>query len=239
MCFKTFFNWSTGKDSALALHRVLTDASYNVEQLVTTLNLDTDRVSMHGIRRELLLKQVEQIGIPISIISLPGDTPMHIYDQLMRTSMLDKKQQGFTHAVFGDIFLEDLKRYRIGKLESVGLQAHFPLWKEDTYELMNTFIDLGFKAITVAVNAKVLDQTMVGRVVDKSFLKMLPKEVDPCGENGEFHTFVYDGPIFKKPVDFLIGEKILKTYGSTNKAVDDDHDATWDSSFWFCDLYTK
>ena len=238
MRFKTFFNWSTGKDSALALHRVLMDASYSVEQLVTTLNLDTDRVSMHGVRRELLLKQVEQIGIPLSIIELPGDTPMHIYDELMRASMLDKKQQGFTYAVFGDIFLEDLRRYRIDKLESVGLQAHFPLWKEDTCELMNKFIGLGFKAITVAVNAKLMDETMVGRVIDESFLKTLPKEVDPCGENGEFHTFVYDGPIFKKPVDFLIGEKVLKTYSSTNGTVDDDHNATWDSSFWFCDLYT-
>lgn len=239
MSYKTLFNWSTGKDSALALYTMLKDDSYNVDLLLTTLNTDTDRVSMHGVRRDLLLTQVEQIGLPISIVELPGVTPMHTYDQLMRSAMLDKKQQGFTHAVFGDIFLEDLRRYRADKLESVGLQALFPLWKMDSSELMHKFIGLGFKAITVAVNAKVLDETMVGRTVDETFLKMLPKGVDPCGENGEFHTFVYDGPIFKKPVDFIIGEKTLKTYSSSNASEDDDLEKSWDSSFWFCDLYTE
>lgn len=239
MSFKTLFNWSTGKDSALALYMMLKDDSYDVDLLLTTLNTDTDRVSMHGVRRDLLLTQVEQIGVPISIIELPGVTPMDTYDQLMRSAMLDKKQQGFTHAVFGDIFLEDLRRYRTDKLESVGLQALFPLWKMDSSELMHIFIDLGFKAITVAVNAKLMDETMVGRTVDETFLKMLPKGVDPCGENGEFHTFVYDGPIFKKPVDFTIGEKTLKTYSSSNASEEDDLEKSWDSSFWFCDLYVE
>lgn len=237
MGFKTFFNWSTGKDSALALYLMLMDDTFNVDLLLTTLNTDTDRVSMHGVRRDLLLTQADYIGIPLSIVELPGVVSMQMYDQLMANVISEKKQQGYTHAGFGDIFLEDLKNYRTEKLKSIGLEAHFPLWKMDSYELMHKFINLGFKAITVAANAKVLDKTMVGREVDEGFLEILPKTVDPCGENGEFHTFVYDGPIFKKPVEFTIGKKTLKTYGAADASEDIDHDKSWDSAFWFCDLY--
>jgi uncharacterized protein (TIGR00290 family) len=237
MGFKTFFNWSTGKDSALALYLMLMDDTFNVDLLLTTLNTDTDRVSMHGVRRDLLLTQADYIGIPLSIVELPGVVSMQMYDQLMASAMSEKKQQGYTHAGFGDIFLEDLKNYRTEKLKSIGLEAHFPLWKMDSYELMHKFINLGFKAITVAANAKVLDKTMVGREVDEGFLEILPKTVDPCGENGEFHTFVYDGPIFKKPVEFTIGKKTLKTYGAADASEDVDQDKSWDSAFWFCDLH--
>ncbi|WP_417360107.1 diphthine--ammonia ligase [Galbibacter sp.] len=239
MAFKTFFNWSTGKDSALALYSLLQDPSYSVDQLFTTISMDSNRVSMHGIQRDLLLKQASQIGLPLSILELPEQTSMQVYDQLMQTTLVEKKKQGFTHAGFGDIFLEDLRTYRESKLESIGLQAHFPLWKIDSLKLMHKFIDLGFKAITVAVNAKVLDKTMVGKEIDEDFLQLLPLGVDPCGENGEFHTFVYDGPIFKKPVEFIIGDKVLRTYSSPNSKEDKDHQRSWDDSFWFCDLSVK
>lgn len=237
MVFKTFFNWSTGKDSALALYCLLKDPSYIVDQLLTTINTVDNRVSMHGIRKELLLRQAAQIGIPLSILELPKHTPLHVYDQLMETALNDRKQQGYTHAAFGDIFLEDIRAYREDKLDSVGIRAHFPLWQMDSHELMGKFLDLGFKAITVAVNAKLLDKTMVGREINQDFLQLLPKEVDPCGEHGEFHTFVYDGPIFKKPVQFAIGEKVLKNYGANSSKSEDDLEKAWDSSFWFCDLY--
>lgn len=238
MSFRTYFNWSTGKDSALALYTMLQDTTYSIDKLVTTLNTDTNRVSMHGVRRELLIKQCESIGIQLNIIELPGVVSMNSYDDVMQSATLDLKQQGFTHAVFGDIFLEDLREYRMDRLKRVGLQAYFPLWKMDSHELIHRFIQLGFKAVTVAVNAKVLDDSMVGRVIDEDFLRHLPKGVDPCGENGEFHTFVYDGPIFSRPIDFTVGEKVLKTY-SPSKNQDDDcfkKDTSWDSSFWFCDL---
>src|SRR5699024_3527660 len=128
--------WSTGKDSALALYPMLMDDTFNVDLLLTTLNTDTDRVSMHGVRRDLLLTQADYIGIPLSIVELPGVVSMQMYDQLMASAMSEKKQQGYTHAGFGDIFLEDLKNYRTEKLKSIGLEAHFPLWKMDSYELM-------------------------------------------------------------------------------------------------------
>ena len=139
------------------------------------------------------------------------------------------------------IFLEDLKQYREQKLNEVGIQAEFPLWKENTKNLLEEFISLGFKAITVCVNAKLLDESFVGRIIDKQFLEDLPRGVDPCGENGEFHTFVFDGPIFKTPVDFKIGEKVLRSYQSTEDEEDQcfqtDDKLKWDTSFWYCDLY--
>ncbi len=134
----------------------------------------------------------------------------------MRYAVVEKlkalKEEGFTGAVFGDIFLEDLKQYRETQLATIGFKAIFPLWKRNTAELMHEFIDLGFKTIVVCTKAEVLDENFVGRVIDKDFLKDIPAHVDPCGENGEFHTFVYDGPIFQKPVEFTIGEKVYREY---------------------------
>lgn len=233
MSHKTFLNWSTGKDSAMALYRLQQDPTYRVEKLLTTLNQEDSRVSMHGIRKELLLKQVQRIGLPVSILELQKGISLPDYEMALHNKLLALKDQGYTHSAFGDIFLEDLKQYREAKLATIAFKAVFPLWNKDSYSLMTEFLDVGFKAISVCVNSEVLDQTMVGRVIDKEFLKMLPKEVDPCGENGEFHTFVYDGPIFNKPVDFQIGEKRLVTFGKSEEAEKMD----WDSSFWYCDIY--
>jgi len=154
---------------------------------------------------------------------------MDTYNQLMGHTMQQFKTQGYTHAVFGDIFLEDLRRYREEKLASAGFQAYFPLWQRNTTRLVHEFIDLGFQAIIVSTKAELLDSSFVGRLIDYQFLNDLPPSVDPCGENGEFHSFVFNGPIFHQPVPFTIGEKVYRTYPSPNI-----NEQTM--GFWFCDL---
>jgi len=227
---KAYFNWSTGKDSALALYKILQDKSYSTEVLVTTVSKRLQRVSMHGVREELLESQAKQIGLPLYKIYFPEDVSMETYNIIMKES-LEKLiiPNKYEYAVFGDIFLEDLKAFREKKLSELNLKAVFPLWKSNTKELLLEFISLGFKAITVSVNANLLDESFVGRILDENFINNLPPNVDVCGENGEFHTFVFDGPIFKTPIKFEVGEKVLKTYESS------DND-TWDNSFWYCDL---
>ena len=241
---KTYFNWSSGKDSALALYKVLQDSDYNVDVLVTTINKDFNRVSMHGLRNELLFKQAESIGINLKTIEFPADVTMDLYAEIMKEAMDSLVEKEYTHTIFGDIFLEDLKAYRETKLAEVNIKGVYPLWKRDTKEILQEFLDLGFKAITVCVNAKLLGEEFVGRVIDEQFIKDLPENVDVCGENGEFHTFVFDGPIFKNPIDFTVGEKRLRSY--TLHDNDDDNcyqakkeEANHDTSFWYCDLIPK
>lgn len=238
---KTYFNWSSGKDSALALYKVLKNSDYNVDLLVTTINKDFNRVSMHGLRNELLFKQAEAIGINLKAIEFPADVTMDLYAEIMKEAMDSLVDQKYTHTVFGDIFLEDLKAYRDAKLAEVNMKGVYPLWKKDTNQLLQEFLDLGFKAITVCVNAKLLGKEFVGRVIDAQFIKDLPENVDVCGENGEFHTFVFDGPIFKNPIDFTIGEKVLRSYTLHDNEDDNCYqskkeDTNHDTSFWYCDL---
>jgi uncharacterized protein (TIGR00290 family) len=239
MAYKSFFNWSGGKDSSLALYHVLNDKNYSVEKLLTNVNREYRRVSMHGVREELLEQQAEAIGIPLQKLVLSDQPTMTEYEQYMMQTMQQLQQEKFTHSIFGDIFLEDLKAYRETQLAKVGMQAVFPIWKRDTTELMHEFIDLGFKTIVVCTKAELLDESFAGRVIDKDFLKDLPNNVDPCGENGEFHTFVYDGPIFKRPVEYKIGEKVLREY----KAPANNKDKCFTNQppptsigFWFCDI---
>lgn len=241
---KTYFNWSSGKDSALALYKILQDSEYSVDLLLTTINKDFGRVSMHGLREELLDAQAQSIGIPLQKIAFPAQVTMDDYSNRMKVSMSSLAEQGYRHAVFGDIFLEDLKAYRDAQLARVGVKGVYPLWKQDTRNLMQEFLDLGFKAITVCVNAKLLGEEFVGRVIDKEFLEDLPKNVDVCGENGEFHTFVFDGPIFSKPIDFSIGEKVLRSYTlheneNDNCYASNQDSKSYDTEFWYCDLILK
>ena len=236
---KTYLNWSSGKDAALAFYLLKQNPEYQVSKLFTTVNKDLRRISMHGVQETLLNTQVESIGVPIQKVYLPKDTSMEVYNSKMKEATQKLKYEGFTHAAFGDIFLEDLKKYREEQLHAIGLQAVFPLWKKDTKAIMKQFLDLGFKAITVCINAKQLDTSFVGREVNEAFLDDLPPSVDPCGENGEFHTFVYDGPIFNHPISFEIGEKILKSYSPSKNEEDDcfsDKTKSWDTQFWYCDL---
>lgn len=235
----TYFNWSTGKDSALALFYLLQGNEHHITKLVTTVNKDFDRVSMHGLREGLLDLQADSIGLPLQKVYLPATVSMSAYDKEMKKLALGLVEAGYGYAAFGDIFLEDLRQYRESKLAEVGLKTIFPLWKKDTKQLLLEFLALGFKAITVCANAKLLDESFVGRELDESFINELPTDVDPCGENGEFHTFVYDGPIFKHPIEFEIGEKVLRTYAASSEDDGDNcfsTDTSWDTSFWYCDL---
>lgn len=235
MGIKTFFNWSTGKDSALALYYLQKKPEYQVDLLLTSVNSHHDRISMHGLRRSLLEKQAKAIGIPLITIELPESPSMDEYNSIMGEKINSLALQGFTYTAFGDIFLEDLRNYREEKLSHYNIKALFPIWKKDTKELIFSFLDLGFKTIVVCVNGNLLDKSFVGRVIDEQFLKDLPDNVDPCGENGEFHTFCFDGPIFSTPVEFEIGEIVSKSY--TSQKTDDETQKTID--FWFCDLIDK
>ena len=236
---KAFLNWSSGKDAAFTLYVLQQEKDLSVEKLVTTVNSETNRISMHGLRKELLLQQAESIGLPLHIISLPGNVSLPVYNEIMQKETRALVLEGFTHSVFGDIFLEDLREYREQQLQKVGLQAVFPLWKKDTSALMKDFLKAGFKAITVSVNSKVLDASFCGRIIDSQFLADLPAEVDPAGENGEFHSFVFDGPNFNFPVGFRRGEVVEKSYEPSAKKKDDcfsDEQKSWDTRFWYCDL---
>ena len=235
---KTYFNWSSGKDSALALYYLLQNEHYSVEKLVTTVNSHYNRVSMHGLRKELLLAQTKALNIPANLIELPEMPSMEVYEQIMETSVSKLKKDGFTHSAFGDIFLEDLRTYRENQLAKQGFSTVFPIWKRDTKELINEFLDLGFKTSIVCANSKYFDKDFVGTVIDQHFIDNLPEGVDPCGENGEFHTFCFDGPIFKNPIEFTVGEKVYREY-NTPKTDDDNSVCKSDSEkygVWYCDL---
>ncbi|MBN9379508.1 MAG: diphthine--ammonia ligase [Chitinophagaceae bacterium] len=219
-------NWSGGKDSSLTLHRVLEDPAYKVDSLLTSVNAAYHRVSMHGVRRRLLEAQAASIGLPLQTIELPEQPGMDEYEEAMREKVCSLKERGCTHAIFGDIFLEDLRRYREEKLESMGVTCIFPLWKNPSRALMQEFLEKGFKAIIVCVNTRWLDKSFCGRIIDEAFLEDLPADVDPCGENGEYHSFVFEGPIFKYPIPFEKGEIVSKEYKGPEGPV----------KFYFCDL---
>lgn len=223
---KTYFNWSSGKDSALALYYLLQDSSYSIDCLLTSVNAHYDRVSMHGLRRELLQQQVEAIGIPSVTIELPEQPTNIQYESLMKETVAKLLADGYRCTAFGDIFLEDLKAYREKQLEPYGIQTVFPLWKKDSKALLTQFIDLGFKAITVCVDGSKLDSSFAGRIIDHDFIAALPEGVDICGENGEFHTFCFDGPYFNQPLAFTKGETVMREYDTNG----------FKTQFWFCDL---
>ncbi|MBT2159685.1 adenine nucleotide alpha hydrolase [Zobellia barbeyronii] len=231
---KTYFNWSTGKDAALAYYHLQRDDLYQVDQFITSINTHHNRVSMHGLRRELLLKQVQEVGLPVTTIELPEEPTMEEYNAQMERAVTKLKSAGYAHCGFGDIFLEDLRAYREEQLKKYDIKCCFPLWQRDTKELLEEFLDLGFKAIVICIKSELLDASFVGREIDRNFIKDLPANVDPCGENGEFHTFCYDGPIFNNPVKFTVGEKVYREYKNPEK--DTKAKKPDLMGFWFCDL---
>jgi uncharacterized protein (TIGR00290 family) len=216
---KILFCWSGGKDSAFALWECIKSDKFSVAALLTTLTGEYDRISMHGVRRVLLEKQTASIGIPLEIITLKTGASMEEYELQMKTALLKYKSRFLNTVAFGDLFLEDIRMYREDRLRQVAMKAIFPIWKRNTLDLAREFIRAGFKAQITCVDTKQLDPSFCGREFNEGFLKDLPTSVDPCGENGEFHSFVFDGPIFGKPVLFSVGEKILR-----------------DEQFMFCDL---
>ncbi|QHL87582.1 ATP-binding protein [Nibribacter ruber] len=234
------FNWSGGKDSALALHRTQQQDQFHLHALFTSLSQAHQRVTMHGVREELMRQQLQQLGLPWKPLFLPEGVSLPDYNQAMKTAWQDFTKAGVTHAIFGDIYLEDLRQYRETQLAEVGVKAVFPIWQQDTTDLLEEFWRLGFKAKVVCVNGKHLDASFAGRDLDEAFIKDLPAGIDPCGENGEYHTFVYDGPNFKAPVPVQVGETVFKSYAPASQTADDDcfvaNPPAYDTGFWFCDL---
>ncbi len=200
------FCWSGGKDSAMALHTLLQQKQFRVIALLTTVTEGFERISMHGVRRELLQRQAESIGLPLHEVRIPPQCVNPIYEARMEQALRIFYDQGVRKVAFGDIFLEDLRAYREKNLARISMTALFPIWKRDTRELIRFFHAHRFRAIAACVDPKVLDPSFAGRELDDSFFCDLPPGADPCGENGEFHTFVFDGPIFGWPIPVRTGE---------------------------------
>ncbi len=216
---KVLLSWSGGKDSALALYELKKAGNCEIVALLTTISQDYDRISMHGVRRVLLEQQAESLGLPLEKVFISKETCNKDYESKMREVLAKYLAYGVRSAVFGDIFLEDLRKHREENLSKIGMKGIFPLWKRNTAELAHTFINLGFKAVVSCVDSNVLDKRFVGRAFDKQFLSELPSNVDRSGENGEFHSFVYDGPIFQEKISYELGEIVLK-----------------ENRFYYCDL---
>ena len=202
----------------MALHSLLRNPDFEVVALLTTVTETYDRISMHGVRRELLHRQAESIGLPVEEVTIPPQCPNSVYEERMGETILRYRGRGIRHLGFGDIFLEDLRAYRENKLMPADMTAVFPIWKVDTRELARRFIREKFRAITVCIDPRKLDPSFAGRELEASFFRDLPQDVDPCGENGEFHTFVFDGPIFRQPITVEMGAVVER------------------ESFVFCDL---
>jgi len=208
--------WSGGKDSCLALYEI--QKRRRVAGLLTTVTRDFDRISMHGVRRLLLQRQAESLGLPLHEVFISKGASNNEYEAAMEKAFESFRQQGVSEIVFGDLFLEDIRAYRDRLLARLQMRGLYPVWDRDTARTIRKFLDLGFKTAVVCVDPKKLDRSFVGRVLDDQFLSQLPAGIDPCGENGEFHTFVFDGPIFRRPVAFTFGEIVER------------------DSFWFADL---
>lgn len=235
---RAVMNWSGGKDSALALYHSLQSGQWNIQTLLTSINEQYGRVSMHGVRTELLTAQAHRLGLPLQTLSLPGDVSMETCNARMQEMLQALQAQGITHSIFGDIFLEDLRLYRETQLQRVNLTGLFPLWQRNSTELIHEFVDLGFRAVLVCVNEKQLSPDFTGRELTLELLKDLPKMVDPCGENGEYHSFVYDGPIFSSPISFTKGDVVRRVYSPSGETDchSADTDSRWDTGFWYQDL---
>ena len=215
---RILLSWSGGKDSAMALHEIQKRGDYEIVALLTTVTDGYHRVSMHGVREELLDRQVESLGLRLHKILIPQNPSNEEYEAIMKEVLIKYKNENIHSVAFGDVFLEDLRKYREENLAKMGMRGIFPIWRRNTGDLVRDFIDGGFRAIVTCVDSKVLDSFFVGREFNHDFLRRLPPDVDPCGENGELHSFVFGGPNFKEEITFTIGETVLR------------------DSFYFCDL---
>jgi len=204
------FCWSGGKDSAMALNTLRREGRYRVTGLLTTVTEDYDRISMHGVRRSLLLRQAEFLGLPLHEVKIPPQCVNPIYESRMEAAMREQLAVGIRHVAFGDIFLQDLRDYRERNLTRLGMEAVFPIWKRNTEELASEFCNLGFRAVVACVDPNRLPCSFAGRELDESFFRELPPDVDACGENGEFHSFVYDGPGFSRAIAIRRGETVQR-----------------------------
>lgn len=206
-------SWSGGKDSARALHELAHDHQYEVVELLTSMSEEFRRVSHHGVREELMVEQAEAVGLPLTIVYLPsvesGPCTNDVYEEIMDRAMSAIRARGIHTVAFGDLFLEDLRAWREKNLAKAGMKGIFPIWLRDTIELSREIVSTGFKAILTCVEGTV-GPDFAGRIYDDALLRDLPAGVDPCGERGEFHTYVYDGPCFSKPVAVSVGDTVIR-----------------------------
>jgi uncharacterized protein (TIGR00290 family) len=203
---KAWLSWSSGKDSAWALHVVRRRADLDVVALLTTVNRAFDRVAMHGVRETLLDAQADRAGLPLVKIPIPYPCPNDAYERAMSAAMDRARAEGVTHVVFGDLFLEDIRQYREQQLARCAITPVFPLWLVDTRALARQMVDAGLQARLACIDPRKLDRRFAGREFDARLLDELPPEIDPCGENGEFHTFAHAGPMFRSPIPVETGE---------------------------------
>lgn len=201
-------SWSSGKDSAYALEVLRSEGRYEVVGLLTTVSEPFDRVSMHGVRVELLARQAEAVGLPLRRVVIPYPCPNETYEQAMRAVLASARAEGIGHVAFGDLFLEDVRAYRLERMHAAGMECLFPLWGRETRALAEEMVASGLRAHLVCIDPRALDRSFAGRSFDRALLDALPPGVDPCGERGEFHTFVTDGPGFRRPVRVRPGEVV-------------------------------
>lgn len=201
-------SWSSGKDSAWALHLLRQNQELEVVALLTTFNRSADRVAMHAVRRALVEMQAKEAGLPLWAIDLPWPCSNDVYEELMSGAIRRALAQQVSAIAFGDLFLEDIREYRERQLSGIGIEPLFPLWGLPTTVLAPDMVRAGVKSRVTCVDPKKLDRSFAGREFDAEFLRALPPEVDPCGENGEFHTFVYDAPVFRRPLAIRNGEVV-------------------------------
>ena len=208
MLYRVLLSWSSGKDSAWALHVLRNDPQVEVVGLLSTVNTAYGRVAMHSTRLELLRAQAQAAGLPLRIVPLPWPCSNEVYEAAMRKAVEDALEHGVTHIAFGDLFLEDVRAYRVKQLEGSGLEPLFPIWHEPTGPLARRMIDAGLQAVITCIDPKKLPRSFAGRRFDHALLDELPQGVDPCGENGEFHTCVLAGPMFREPLHAAVGETV-------------------------------
>lgn len=216
---RILFAWSGGKDSALALHTVLQGGEYQVAGLLTTVTEEYERISMHGVRVALLERQADSLGLPLKIVRLPTPCNNGEYERRMRTTLEEYLAQGIQAVAFGDIHLQEVRAYRERNLAQLHMRAIFPLWGRSPASLLDQFLTLGFRAVVTCVDTAVLGKAFAGQEIQRPWLVKLPAGADPCGENGEYHSFVYAGPIFRYPIPFQLGECVLR-----------------EDRFYYCDL---
>jgi uncharacterized protein (TIGR00290 family) len=207
---RTLLSWSSGKDSAWALHTLRQQPDIEIAGLFSTVNDEFKRVAMHSVRIELLLLQAESLSLPIEIIPIPYPCSNIQYESIMNEFTKKVKKQGIEYFAFGDLFLEDIRKYRENALAGSGITPVFPIWGEDTKELSAEMINSGLKARLTCIDPKQLSPDFAGKEYNTEFLEKIPGSVDPCGENGEFHTFVYDGPMFKEQIKIQAGETVCR-----------------------------
>ena len=208
---RTLVGWSSGKDSAWALYSLQQVPNVEVVGLLTTINLEAKRVAMHSTRESLLDMQAEAVSLPLRKVFIPDPCPNEVYERAMEAALREARAEGVQAIAFGDLFLEDIRRYREANLAGTGIEPLFPLWGSDTRELALTMVRGGLRAFVVCVDPKILDPSFAGRMYDRRFLEDLPAEVDPCGEHGEFHTFAFQGPMFRTPIAVRPGDIVERS----------------------------